>query len=101
MIGELVSPARWYWAVLTAFVVFAGTSNRGDVLSRGWQRLVGTIGGVLAGMGLAVLVSGHELLALLALFGYAFLALYLARISQTLLALWITAVLGRRFGGRK
>jgi uncharacterized membrane protein YccC len=98
VVGELVSPARWYWAVLTAFFVFAGTSSRGDVLSRGWQRIVGTIGGVLAGMGLAVLVSGHELLALLVMFGCAFLALYLARISQTMLALWITAVLAILYG---
>ncbi|HZS22471.1 MAG TPA: FUSC family protein [Pseudonocardiaceae bacterium] len=98
VIGELVSPARWYWAVLTAFIVFVNTSSRGDVLSRGWQRLVGTIGGVLAGMGLAVLVSGHELAALLVLFGCAFLALYLARVSQTLFALWITAVLAVLYG---
>jgi uncharacterized membrane protein YccC len=98
VVGELVSPTRWYWAVLTAFVVFAGTSSRGDVLSRGWRRIVGTIGGVLAGMGLAVLVSGHELLALLVMFGCAFLALYLVRISQTMQALWITAVLAVLYG---
>jgi hypothetical protein len=98
VVGELVSPTRWYWAVLTAFLVFAGTSSRGDVLSRGWQRIVGTIGGVLAGMGLAVLVSGHELLSLLVMFGCAFLALYLVRISQTMLALWITAVLAVLYG---
>ena len=98
VVGELVSPARWYWAVLTAFLVFAGTSSRGDVLSRGWQRIVGTIGGVVTGMGLAVLVSGHELLALVVMFGCAFLALYLVRISQTMLALWITAVLAVLYG---
>jgi hypothetical protein len=98
VVGELVSPARWYWAVLTAFLVFAGTSSRGDVLSRGWQRIVGTIGGVLAGMSLAVLVSGHELLGLLVMFGCAFLALYLVRVSQTMLALWITAVLAVLYG---
>jgi uncharacterized membrane protein YccC len=98
VIGELVSPARWYWAVLTAFIVFVNTSSRGDVLSRGWQRLIGTVGGVLAGMGLAVLVSGHEMLALLMLFGCAFFALYLGRISQTLLAFWITAVLAVLYG---
>jgi Fusaric acid resistance protein-like len=98
VVGELVSPARWYWAVLTAFLIFAGTSSRGDVLSRGSQRIVGTIGGVLAGMGLAVLVSGHELLSLLVMFSCAFLALYLVRISQTMLALWITAVLAVLYG---
>ncbi|MBV9312673.1 MAG: FUSC family protein [Pseudonocardia sp.] len=98
VIGEVVSPTRWYWAVLTAFIVFVNTSSRGDVVSRGWQRLVGTIGGVVAGMGLAFLVSGHELAALMVLFGCAFLALYLARISQTLVALWITAVLAVLYG---
>lgn len=48
VVGELVSPSRWYWAVIAAFVVFAGTTSRGDVLSRGSQRVVGTIGGVIA-----------------------------------------------------
>jgi hypothetical protein len=96
--GELVSPARWYWAVLTAFLVFAGTSSRGDVLSRGWERIVGTLGGVLAGMGLAVVVSGHELPALLLTFVCVFLGLYLARVSQMLMAFWITAVLALLYG---
>lgn len=27
--GDLVSPARWYWAVIAAFVVFAGTNTWG------------------------------------------------------------------------
>src|SRR5262249_39012470 len=98
VVGELGSPTRWYWAVLTAFIVFVNTTSRGDVLSRGWQRLVATIGGVLAGMGLAVVVSGQELLALLVLFGCAFLALNLRRISQTLLAFWVTAVLAVLYG---
>ena len=37
VVGELVSPTRWYWATVAAFVVFAGTNSRGDVLSRGWR----------------------------------------------------------------
>ncbi len=59
MAGELISPARWYWAVIAAFVVFAGTSSRGDVLSRGWARVVGTAGGLVAGMLLAFAVAGN------------------------------------------
>jgi uncharacterized membrane protein YccC len=64
IIGELVSPARWYWAVIAAFVIFAGTNSRGDILSRGMQRVIGTVGGVIAGMGLAVVVGSHHLVAL-------------------------------------
>jgi uncharacterized membrane protein YgaE (UPF0421/DUF939 family) len=96
--GELVSPARWYWAVIAAFIVFAGTSSRGDVLSRGYERVVGTIGGVLAGMGLAVLVGDRPPVVLALMFCCVFLALYLVRVSQTLMAFWITAVLALLYG---
>ena len=27
VVGELVSPSRWYWAVIAAFVIFAGTNT--------------------------------------------------------------------------
>jgi uncharacterized membrane protein YgaE (UPF0421/DUF939 family) len=96
--GELLSGQRWYWAVIAAFVVFANTSSRGDLLSRGWGRLVGTVGGVAAGMGLAALTSGHTVLSLVLLFACVFLALYLVRISPGMLAFWITAVLALVYG---
>jgi uncharacterized membrane protein YgaE (UPF0421/DUF939 family) len=96
--GELLSGQRWYWAVIAAFVVFANTNSRGDLLSRGWGRLVGTVGGVAAGMGLAALTSGHTVLSLVLLFACVFLALYLVRISPGMLAFWITAVLALVYG---
>jgi uncharacterized membrane protein YccC len=98
IIGELVSPSRWYWAVIAAFVIFAGTTSRGDILSRGVQRVIGTVGGVIAGMGLAVVVGAHHLVSLVLLFCCVFMALYLFRISQALMAFWITAVLALLYG---
>jgi hypothetical protein len=98
VVGESIAPSRWYWAVITAFVVFAGTNSRGDLLSRGWGRVLGTIGGVVAGMGLAALVGGNTVLSLLLLFGCVFLALYLVRVSPSMLAFWITAVLALVYG---
>jgi len=98
VVGELVSPSRWYWAVIAAFVVFAGTTSRGDVLSRGSQRVVGAIGGVIAGMGLALLVGDRFLPALILMFGCVFFALYLVKVSQALMAFWITAVLALLYG---
>lgn len=97
-LGELLAPSRWYWAVIASFVVFANTSSRGDLLSRGWGRFVGTVGGVAAGMGLAALTAGNQVLSLVLLFGCAFLALYLVRISPGMLAFWITAVLALVYG---
>ena len=98
VVGELVSPSRWYWAAIAAFVVFAGTESRGDILSRGWQRTLGTAGGVAAGMGLALLVGGRTVPALAALAACLFLALYLVRVSPALMAFWITAVLALMYG---
>lgn len=98
VVGELVSPSRWYWAVIAAFVVFAGTTSRGDLLTRGSQRVVGTIGGVLAGMGLALVVGDRALPALILMFGCVFFALYLVRVSPALMAFWITAVLALLYG---
>jgi uncharacterized membrane protein YccC len=94
----MIAPSRWYWAVITAFVVFAGTNSRGDLLSRGWGRVLGTVGGVVAGMGLAALVGGNTLLSLLLLGVCVFLALYLVRVSPSMLAFWITAVLALVYG---
>ncbi|MDQ4119604.1 MAG: FUSC family protein, partial [Actinomycetota bacterium] len=96
--GELISSARWYWAVIAAFIVFAGTSSRGDVLSRGWARVIGTAGGLVAGMLLAFLVGGNVVASLVLLFACVFLALYLVRISQAMMAFWITAVLALLYG---
>src|SRR5258705_4846890 len=59
ILGELISPNRWYWAVLTAFLVFTGVSTRGEILTRAGHRIVGTIAGVVAGVLLATVV-GHN-----------------------------------------
>lgn len=62
------------------------------------QRVIGTIGGVVAGMALAVVVGPHQLVGLVLMFCCAFMALYLVRVSQALMAFWITAVLALLYG---
>ncbi len=96
--GELISPSRWYWAVITAFVVFANTSSRGEILSRGWQRILGTLAGVLTGIGLAVAVGGNTVASLVMLVVCLFFGLYLMRVSQGLFVFWVTAVLALLYG---
>lgn len=96
--GELLAPSRSAWAVVAAFVVFANTTSRGDLLSRSWGRVAGTVGGVAAGMGLGALVGGNTVWTLVLLFVCVFLAVYLVRISPSLLAFWITAVLALVYG---
>ncbi|MGC0386020.1 FUSC family protein [Streptomyces sp. SAI-129] len=71
--GHLLSPHLWYWAVVTAWVVFIGTESTGEVLLQSARRLAGTVLGVVFGYGLAALVGGDGpallLLLLLCMFG--------------------------------
>lgn len=96
--GELVSPQRWYWAVITAFVVFAGTTSRGEILTRGWQRLFGTVLGVPAGVLVAALVSGHQMLTLVLIFACLFVGFYFQKVSYSVMMFCITTMLALLYG---
>ncbi len=56
--GVALSPERWFWAVMTAFIVFTNTQSRGETLVRGLARTGGTALGVVVGIVLATLVAG-------------------------------------------
>ncbi|MFD0313054.1 FUSC family protein [Streptomyces flavalbus] len=58
--GHLISPHLWYWAVVTAWVVFVNAEHTGDVVRQSGRRLVGTVAGVPFGYGLAALAAGHS-----------------------------------------
>ena len=60
--------------------------------------MLGTIGGVVAGMALAFVVDGAVVPTLVLLVVCLFLAIYLVRVSPALLAFWITAVLALVYG---
>lgn len=96
--GEMVSPARWYWAVIATFVIFAGTKTWGETLTKGWQRLLGTLLGVPAGVLVATLVSGDTLVSVVLIFVCLFCAFYLWKVSYGLMIFWITTVLALLYG---
>jgi len=91
--GELVSTQRWYWAVITAFLVFANTTSRGDILIRGFRRTVGTLLGILAGMAAATLVSGQNALILILIIGCISLGVYVVQVSYGLMTFFMTMML--------
>jgi uncharacterized membrane protein YccC len=91
--GELLSPQRWYWAVLTAFVVFSGTTSAGETLRKAWSRVAGTALGVVAGVVVVILVRGNHAAALALLFVFLFVAVYGLRLSYAVMTFGITAVL--------
>ncbi|WP_406817121.1 FUSC family protein [Mycobacterium sp. M23085] len=98
VVGELVSPARWYWAVIAAFVIFAGTNSWGETLTKGWQRLLGTMLGVPCGVLVATLLAGHKTAALVGIFVCLFCAFYFMTVTYSLMTFWITTMLALLYG---
>lgn len=98
VIGELVSPARWFWAVIAAFVIFAGTNSWGETLTKGWQRLLGTMLGVPCGMLAATLFADNKTASLAAIFVCLFCAFYFMTVTYSLMTFWITTTLALLYG---
>jgi uncharacterized membrane protein YgaE (UPF0421/DUF939 family) len=96
--GELVSQSHWYWAVIAAFVIFAGTKSWGETLTKGWQRLLGTVLGVPAGVLVATLLSGHTVASLVTIFVCLFCAFYFMQVTYSLMTFWITTMLALMYG---
>ncbi|KUL73407.1 MULTISPECIES: FUSC family protein [unclassified Streptomyces] len=92
--GELLSRDRWYWAVLTCWIVFLNTASTGEILVKGSRRLVGTVLGVLAGIVLAGAVGHHTGTAFALVLLFVFAMFYSAPLSYTLSSFFVTAALG-------
>ncbi|WP_420802551.1 FUSC family protein [Streptomyces cavernae] len=92
--GELLSAQRWYWAVLTCWVVFLNTASTGEVLVKGYRRLLGTVFGVVAGAALAGLVGNHTWTAFALVLLLVFLMFFTAPLSYALMSFFVTAMLG-------
>ncbi|MBB6420236.1 FUSC family protein [Streptomyces sp. AK010] len=92
--GELLSTQRWYWAVLTCWIVFINTSSTGEILVKGYRRLLGTVFGAVAGIVLAGLVGNHTWTAFALVLVLIFAMFYSAPLSYTLMSFFVTAMLG-------
>ena len=98
VLGELISPDRWYWAVLTAFLVFTGVSSRGEILTRAGHRIVGTFAGVVAGVLLAALIGHNPPIQIIVLVLCVFCAFYLVTVAYAFLTFFVTVLLAMLYG---
>jgi len=98
VVGEAISPSRWYWAVIAAFVIFVGTNSWAETLNKGWQRLLGTVLGVPSGVLVATLVSGNTIASLVMIFVCLFCAFYFMKVTYSLMTFWISTMLALMYG---
>lgn len=92
-IGETVSSARWYWAVLAVIVTYAGTWSRGAALSKAWSRVIGTLLGLGVGMFTVGLIGDRKPAALVLIFICLFGFVFFVRTSYGTAVVFLTTLL--------
>lgn len=96
--GVALSQERWFWAVLTAFLIFSNTQSRGDLTVRALNRALGTAGGILVGIALATLVHGELYLTIGLVAVSIFAAFYLSSLSYSAMTFLITIAIALVYG---
>lgn len=97
-VGYPLSPAHWYWAIISVFVISLGTASAGDTVQKGMLRILGTAGGALAGLCVAAFVPAHPALVtvgmVICLFGWSYFVLYNYAVGIFFLTLLIGLIYG-------
>jgi uncharacterized membrane protein YccC len=97
LIGDVVSPSRYYWAVIAVFITFMGANTSGEQVRKALYRVSGTVVGIVVGS-LAVDAVGHHTDWSLAVILVAlFFGFYLMRISNTFFVIAITVVVSQMY----
>jgi hypothetical protein len=96
-LGDVISPQRFYWAVIAAFITFMGAHNAGEQIRKALFRVAGTVIGIGVGSLLVSAVGRHTLWSIALILVSLFLGLYLFRISYALLAVAITVTVSQLY----
>jgi uncharacterized membrane protein YccC len=98
LVGRELSDTRYYWAVIAAFIMFTGTATRSETFIKGFNRVVGTMVGLFASIGVAELTAGANTLWVLAVIVVSmFFGFYLIRVSYAYMIFFLTIMLGQLY----
>ena len=95
--GDALSPRRFYWAVLAAFITFLGANHALEQIRKALYRVVGTVVGIAAGSGLVSLVGGHTNWSVAVILVFVFLGVYLFRVNYTFMVIGITVTVAQLY----
>ncbi|MDT7799030.1 MAG: hypothetical protein QOI78_2463, partial [Actinomycetota bacterium] len=76
---------------------FTGTATRSEVFLKSANRVVGTLVGLGAGIGLAHLTAGHPAAVLVAIVGSMFCGFYLQRLSYAYMIFFVTIMVSQLY----
>ena len=98
LLGEAISSERWFWAVISAFMIFNNAQSGAAVAVRGFDRAWGTAIGIVIGIILATLTHNHLLWLSAALAISVFITFFVARVSYVAMSLFLTISLSLIYG---
>ncbi len=96
-LGHQLSPSRYYWAVIAAFVTFTGTATRAETFLKAANRILGTLAGLVAAIALAQVTRGSTVLVLATILVAVFLGFYLIKVSYAWMIFFVTIMLGQLY----
>ncbi|MBP1324862.1 hypothetical protein JOF28_000094 [Leucobacter exalbidus] len=92
-IGEAISSAHWYWAIITVFIIFSGAATRSSILTKAFRRVAGTAIGIVAGFIIVTLIGDHTPVIVIACILAVFCMLYFGPLNYTYSPLFISIML--------
>ncbi len=95
--GDLLSGARFYWAVIAAFIAFMGANNSGEQIRKALYRVVGTVVGILVGSLIAHAVGHHTNWSIAIILVSLFFGFYLMRINYSFMTIGITVTVAQLY----
>jgi uncharacterized membrane protein YccC len=96
--GMALSPQRWFWAVITVYVVFLNARSRGDTLYKGFHRIAGTVAGLFGGMLISTAAANNEIIICVVMLAAVFGIYYLYSVSYSVAIFCVTVLLGMVYG---
>lgn len=92
-VGEAISASHWYWAVITAFVIFTGATTRSSILTRAFRRIVGTATGMTIGVTAVALAEGNTQILVAICVAGVFGMLYFGPLNYVYSSFFMTVML--------
>jgi len=98
VVGNLLSPDRWFWAALTAYLLFINVRSRGETVFKGVQRIWGALAGLAVGLLVSFAFAGHVALEAAGILACLFGVAYSFPLLPALTSFCLTVLFGLAYG---
>jgi uncharacterized membrane protein YgaE (UPF0421/DUF939 family) len=96
-LGDVLSPRRFYWALVAVLIAFMGANNASEQVRKAFYRVAGTFAGIVAGSLLVTAVGHHPYWSIAVILASFFFGFYLLRINYAFMVFGITVMVSQLY----